>query len=229
MGLFDWSTDANANTSIDSVNIAENCPPGGINNAIRAVMANVRSAFSSGLSGFLSGSAALPIASGGTGQTTPEAVRTAFGIGSMGQQNSNSVAITGGTISGLTTALAIASGGTGQTSAVAAINALGGLRLLEFINAPTGRIKIALPGYSDALVIQWGSSTASQDSSTAVTFPYTYTQWVKGGPFAVAKSGQVSNSQNVGLADGSLSLSGFSIWCADDNSYSAIPWIAIGV
>ena len=76
MGLFDWSTDANSNTGIDSVNIAENCPPGGINNAIRAVMANVRTAFSSGLAGFFNGTDALPVTNGGTGGKTRAAART---------------------------------------------------------------------------------------------------------------------------------------------------------
>lgn len=42
MAVSDWSATANDNTTIDSINIAENCPPGNINNAIRAVMANVR-------------------------------------------------------------------------------------------------------------------------------------------------------------------------------------------
>jgi hypothetical protein len=37
-----WSTTPGSNTTVDGVNIAENCSPGGINNAIRAVMSGVR-------------------------------------------------------------------------------------------------------------------------------------------------------------------------------------------
>lgn len=37
-----WSTNPDANTDVDDNNIAENCPPSTINNAIRAVMAQVR-------------------------------------------------------------------------------------------------------------------------------------------------------------------------------------------
>ena len=52
------------------------------------------------------------------------------GLGTMSTQNSNSVSITGGSISGVTittsTPLAISSGGTGQTTASAAANALDG-------------------------------------------------------------------------------------------------------
>jgi hypothetical protein len=40
----DWDTNADLNTDIGGVNIAENCPPSGINNAIRSVMAQVKSA-----------------------------------------------------------------------------------------------------------------------------------------------------------------------------------------
>jgi hypothetical protein len=46
------------------------------------------------------------------------------GLGTMSTQNANSVAITGGTISGLSSALPVLSGGTGQTTANAAFNAL---------------------------------------------------------------------------------------------------------
>jgi hypothetical protein len=43
MPVSSWSTTAASNTTVDGVNIAENCPPSGLNDAIRAVMANVRS------------------------------------------------------------------------------------------------------------------------------------------------------------------------------------------
>jgi hypothetical protein len=84
--------------------------------------------------GTISGlSAAIPVASGGTGATTltgyvkgnGTSLMTASatipntditGLGTMSTQNANAVAITGGTISGLGTALAVASGGTGATT-----------------------------------------------------------------------------------------------------------------
>lgn len=37
----DWSATADANTDIDGIDINENCPAGGINNAIRALMAQI--------------------------------------------------------------------------------------------------------------------------------------------------------------------------------------------
>jgi hypothetical protein len=37
----DWSTNSDNNTDVAGINIDEGCPPGGINNAIRAIMAQV--------------------------------------------------------------------------------------------------------------------------------------------------------------------------------------------
>ncbi len=44
----------------------------------------------------------LAIAGGGTGGATASAARTALGIGTMGVQNANAIAVTGGTLSGIT-------------------------------------------------------------------------------------------------------------------------------
>lgn len=70
------STAAN-NTDVDGINIAESCPPSGINNAIREVMAHLKD-FQSGTSGDT-----LPLTAGGTGATTASGVRTAIGLGSL--------------------------------------------------------------------------------------------------------------------------------------------------
>lgn len=39
--ITDWDVSATSNSDIDGINIAENCPAAGINNAIRALMAQV--------------------------------------------------------------------------------------------------------------------------------------------------------------------------------------------
>lgn len=56
----------------------------------------------------------VTIAQGGTSATTAAQARTNLGIGTMGTQPSNSVSITGGTITGITP-LPVASGGTGAS------------------------------------------------------------------------------------------------------------------
>ena len=41
MSVSDWSTNADENTSIDGINIAEHCPAKNMNDALRAVMADL--------------------------------------------------------------------------------------------------------------------------------------------------------------------------------------------
>lgn len=61
----------------------------------------------------------LPLNQGGTGATTASGARTALGLGTMAVQAASAVAITGGTIAGITD-LAVADGGTGASTAAAA-------------------------------------------------------------------------------------------------------------
>ena len=85
--------------------------------------------------GTITGVAPIPISSGGTGASTAAQARFTLGLGSIATQNSNevtitggnmdSVAILGGTVSGLTSPLAIASGGTSSNTAASARSALG--------------------------------------------------------------------------------------------------------
>ena len=42
MAIKDYNTDPDLNTTISGINIAEGCPPSGINNAIRQLMADVK-------------------------------------------------------------------------------------------------------------------------------------------------------------------------------------------
>ena len=68
------SAGAGLNTDIASINIDEGCAPSGINNAIRAVMAQLKD-FQSGASGDT-----LPLTAGGTGATSASTARTALGL-----------------------------------------------------------------------------------------------------------------------------------------------------
>ena len=58
----------------------------------------------------------LPIANGGTNATTASGARTSLGLGTIATQDASSVAITGGSITGITD-LAVADGGTGASTA----------------------------------------------------------------------------------------------------------------
>lgn len=66
----------------------------------------------------------LPLANGGTNATSASAARTSLGLGSIATQASNSVAITGGAVTGITD-ITVADGGTGASDAAAARTNLG--------------------------------------------------------------------------------------------------------
>lgn len=112
--ISEWSAIPANNTDVGGIDIAEGCAPSGINNAIREMMAQIKDqqAGTDGdnltvggnlsVTGTTTLSTALPIASGGTGASTEGNARTSLGLGTIATQNSNAVAITGGTLSGVT-------------------------------------------------------------------------------------------------------------------------------
>ena len=115
-----WDTNPASNTDVGGISIAENCPPGNINNAIREVMAQVKE-FQNGdsgdsltLNGTLQGNANNNFPTSSTAKTMPAGTNstkiatTAYvdretgALGTMSTQNSNTVNIVGGTIGGST-------------------------------------------------------------------------------------------------------------------------------
>ena len=66
----------------------------------------------------------IPIANGGTGANTAAGARTSLGLGTIATQAASAVAITGGSITGITD-LAVADGGTGASTASGARTNLG--------------------------------------------------------------------------------------------------------
>lgn len=98
------SAGAGLNTDIATINIDEGCAPSGINNAIRALMAQLKD-FQSGASGDT-----LPVLSGGTGAANATSARSNLSAAASGA-NSDITSLTG-----LTTALSVAQGGTGANT-----------------------------------------------------------------------------------------------------------------
>jgi hypothetical protein len=117
--ISEYSSTANNNTDINSINLAEGMAPSLVNNAIRTLMAQLKN--------FQDGSAGDSVTVGGNlsvaGTSTLTGSITATG-GVSGAITSSSATITGGTITGITD-LAVADGGTGASTAANARTNLG--------------------------------------------------------------------------------------------------------
>lgn len=158
--LFDFSSTAGSNGTIDGTNIAEGCNASGLNNAIRSLMAIIRQSFSATLQNFLSGASALGISSGGTGATTAANARAALSVAKSGA-NSDITALTG-----LTTALAAAYGGTGQSSAIFTLTG----------NATAGTLAMSVNG-STVFKVTWKDATVGANSTASHTYHTAFSSW----------------------------------------------------
>jgi hypothetical protein len=134
--ISEFSATAADNTDITNINIAEGCSPANVNNAIRSLMSVLKNQQdgSSGdpftVAGTLVSSGTVDITGAfrldGTAGASGQVIVSAGGsntptwstLGTMAAQNSTTVAITGGTITGITD-LTVADGGTGASSITA--------------------------------------------------------------------------------------------------------------
>jgi hypothetical protein len=166
------SAGAGLNTDIATINIDEGCAPSGINNAIRALMAQVKD-FQSGASGDT-----LPVASGGTGSANATSARSALSAASSGA-NSDITSLTG-----LTTALSAAQGGTGLTAFAAGTNYVSPSVATTFSKQQI----IGNATLTDGATISWDVSSAQVATVTLAdnrTFSAP-TNMVNGGFYALA-------------------------------------------
>jgi hypothetical protein len=217
--ISEFSSTAADNTDITNINIAEGCSPANVNNAIRSLMSVLKNQQdgSSGdpftvagtlvasgqtvLSGTLNvtGAFQLDATAGASGQALVSAggsnTPTWSTLGTMAAQNSTTVAITGGTITGITD-LAVADGGTGASTITAnsvilgnGASALSGNLVapstsgnvltsngttwtsaaLNFDKSLTSTGYQKIPG---GLIIQWGTGTVNGGAKTfQIPFP----------------------------------------------------------
>jgi hypothetical protein len=129
---------------------------------------------------------ALAVTQGGTGSNTASGARTNLGLGTISTQNSNTIAITGGSITGITD-LAVADGGTGASTAAAA-------RVSLLPSYATNALKV-LRVNSGATDVEWTTATAGTVTSVGGT----------GTVNGVSLSGTVTSSGNLTLS-GTLAI-----------------------
>jgi hypothetical protein len=162
------------------------------------LIGNVTGNITGNLTGTVTGNASnvngtVAINNGGTGGTTASSARTNLELGSIATQNSNSVSITGGSITGIT-ALAIVSGGTGATSATQARGNLGliiGSDVQPFSNLLTSISALS----SGGLLIKTGANSVIRSISGGTNITVTDGDGISGNPtIAVSGLAAVANS-----------------------------------
>jgi hypothetical protein len=162
------------------------------------LIGNVTGNITGNLTGTVTGNASnvngtVAINNGGTGGTTASSARTNLELGSIATQNSNSVSITGGSITGIT-ALAIVSGGTGATSATQARGNLGlviGSDVQPFSNLLTSISALS----SGGLLIKTGANSVVRSISGGTNITVTDGDGISGNPtIAVSGLAAVANS-----------------------------------
>jgi hypothetical protein len=226
--ISEFSATSADNTDITNINIAEGCSPANVNNAIRSLMSLLKNQ-QDGSSGDPFTVAGTLVASGqavssgtlnvtgafqldGTAGASGQALVSAGGsntptwstLGTMAAQNSTTVAITGGTITGITD-LAVADGGTGASTLSANAVLLGN---------GTSALQTVAPSTSGNLLTSNGSTWTSsplgvigvgqtwQNVLSSRAFGTTYTNST-GKPILVNVNSQISitgtSSSNIYL------------------------------
>ena len=165
----EWDSNASGNTDINGININEGCPPSTLNNMGRELMSQIKDwqsgyttdSFTVGgnliVNGttVLTGNATAPTQTSTDNSTkiaTTAYVQAKVGtLGTISSQNANAVAITGGTISGITD-LAVADGGTGASTITANAVVLGN---------GTSAVQTVAPGTSGNVLTSDGTTWLS--------------------------------------------------------------------
>ena len=164
--ISEFDTNPSNNTDIDGINIAEGCAPSGINNAIRELMSQLKE-FQTGASGDnfkVGGTLEVDGAATFDGAVTFTSTVSGLGLGTISTQNANNVAITGGTITGITD-LAVADGGTGVSTLAANSVILGN---------GTSAVQTVAPSTSGNILTSNGTTWVSAPAPTPFSWNVTY-------------------------------------------------------
>lgn len=210
MAVEDWSTTAGSNTSIDGTNIAENCPPGNINNAIRAIMANIATWRDGAIADLGDAADYQPL---DASLTAFAALVTAANKGlyftAADTPATYDLTAYGRTLAGLADAAAL------RTN-------IGAVTITAASLTSPGYVKINVSGTD--LIFQWGTQSVGGNSTASPTYSQTFSTFAipvgSGGPSSVSKEGDIRVT--------SSGLSGFSLTNSSDTT-STFYWIAVGV
>lgn len=209
MAVTDWSTTAASNTSVGGVSIAEGWAPASVNNAIRALMAEVAQGIDDGdfatTSGLQPLDATLTALAGLA--TGADKLPYSTGTDTFAQTDFTSY---GRTLVGLADAAALRTNIGAVTSSAASL-------------AKPGFFKINIGGTD--VILQWGQGSIGGNTTGTITFPTSFASFgvciVSGGPSSTSREGDVHVTSATGLSSQAILNS------ADASAF--YNWFAIGV
>lgn len=210
MAVTDYSATPASNTAIAGINIAENCPPGNVNNAIRQLMADLKTYDTDVVSPLGDGSAYQPL---DASLTALAALVTAANKGIYFSAADTPVAYDvtayGRTLAGLADAAAL------RTN-------IGAVTITAQSLTNPGYVKINIGGTD--LMLQWGSTSCGGNATATVTYSQSFATFGiltgSGGPTTLSQEGDVHVTAS-GLSSGTITNT--------SASTSTFYWLAIGV
>lgn len=185
MPVGDYSTTPGSNTSISGINIAENCTPANINNAIRQLMADIATGLDDGT--FIGGASYQPL----------EATLTA--LAAVTTAANKLIYATGSDTFATTDLSAFGRTLIDDANAAAARATLG----VFDVSASS----LANPGYitfSNGFKVQWGSGSLAGNSSGSISYGSPFATFavcvVSGGAASVSVEGNIRPTAASGLS-----------------------------
>jgi len=196
--IFDWSSTASSNTTVDGIGIDTGMSPANVDNSLRAIMALVRNTFVSGWQGLFAGTTAGIPKSDGSGGVTAVAAPAGEIVGTTDPQELTNKTLTSPTIEGGTFTggadIAVADGGTGASTAAAAHANI----------VVTSSSLIANGGYrvhADGFKETWGYVDVSANSSGTYTVPVAHSSFIIPSIPIRIDAGNNGQTENCGIAD----------------------------
>jgi hypothetical protein len=215
MAVTDWSTTASSNTTVGGINIAENCSPANMNNAVREMMAQIATRddelvalIGGGTGTFQPLDAGLTSISGLTTAADKFIYTTASDTYAVGDITSY-----GRTLLGLASAAALKA-------------QVGSMAVLSSSIAGNGYVELDFDGDSARdLLIQWGSGTIGSNTTGTISFPIAFTTFgrcvASGGTSSVSREGSIHNYGSTGLTSQTIINSAA-------GGTSTYNWVAFG-
>lgn len=220
MAFSGWSTSNAGNNSTLGINIGENCPPSNVNNGMREIMAQLRTAISVTFDPVLSASSLAD-------------ARSVLGVQAAGNKLSSLSGLAGGAnkLPYFTGADAMA-----QTDMTALGRTLLAAATLTTLAQDSGLVALdaadlSVNGYakfrignSGLFTVQWGSATANGNGATTITYPTAFSSFSRA---IVSGANQTQNAQDNNPGVTACGTTNFTIYSAVDSPLTVF-WIAVG-